>query len=306
MIQLFNIPDYIIDTSKFTHALHGKNVTEFENKFADYVGAKYAVAVNSATTAIFLIFKNQGVIVNVPSMIPPVVLNALITSGNAINFTDDVNWIGGSYTLHNFKEYKVIDSAQKVERNQFKNDAKDEDLMLFSFYPTKPVGSSDGGIIVSNDEDKIKHLRTLAYNGMSQEGNNWERKIILPGYKMYMNSIQAHLANKNLDLLDEKQTRISEIRDIYNKELGYNNTSKHLYRINVTDRDNFLTHMKSNGITCGIHYDAMHLHDVYSLWDIFDCGESEKVSKECVSIPLHEKLTDNEIKHIIKTINLNI
>ena len=32
--------------------------------------------------------------------------------------------------------------------------------MFFSFYPTKPVGSSDGGIIVSNDKAKIDYLKT--------------------------------------------------------------------------------------------------------------------------------------------------
>jgi hypothetical protein len=43
MISLFNIPDYIIDTSKFKSLLHDDIVTEFENNFASYVGAKYAV-----------------------------------------------------------------------------------------------------------------------------------------------------------------------------------------------------------------------------------------------------------------------
>ena len=41
---------------------------------------------------------------------------------------------------------------------RFKKEANDEDLMIFSFYPTKPVGSSDGGIIVSNDFEKIRWL----------------------------------------------------------------------------------------------------------------------------------------------------
>jgi hypothetical protein len=55
-------------------------------------------------------------------MIPPVVLNALITSGNSINFVDNIDWIGNSYILHDFGNYKIIDSAQKVERNQFKKE----------------------------------------------------------------------------------------------------------------------------------------------------------------------------------------
>ena len=149
MIKLFNPNNYIIDTSKFSNLLHDKVVEDFENKFANYVGAKYACSINSATNAIFLLFLNKGITVDVPSMIPPVVLNALITSGNKINFIDDTDWVGGSYVLHEFDDYKVIDSAQRVDKNQFKNEANDNDIMFFSFYPTKPIGSCDGGMIVS-------------------------------------------------------------------------------------------------------------------------------------------------------------
>ena len=54
MIQLFNINTHIIDTSEFSNLLHDDVVIELENKFASYVGAKYACSVNSATNAIFL------------------------------------------------------------------------------------------------------------------------------------------------------------------------------------------------------------------------------------------------------------
>ena len=51
MIQLFNINTHIIDTSEFSNLLHDEVVIELENKFAQYVGAKYACSVNSATNA---------------------------------------------------------------------------------------------------------------------------------------------------------------------------------------------------------------------------------------------------------------
>ena len=77
-------------------------VIELENKFAQYVGAKYACSVNSATNAIFLSMLNKNTIVSIPSMIPPVVANAIITSGNRVEFTDDVKWVGDSYILQSF------------------------------------------------------------------------------------------------------------------------------------------------------------------------------------------------------------
>lgn len=177
MIQLFNIPSYVIDTSNFSHLLHGEVVEEFESKFCEYVGAKYACSVSSATNAIFLAFLNKGMTINVPSVIPPVVCNGLITGGNKVNFTDNTEWVGDSYILHQFEDYKVIDSAQKVQRDQFKNEADDKDLMIFSFYPTKPIGSCDGGIIVSNDWSKIQRFKESTLNGMTFSKDNWDRKI---------------------------------------------------------------------------------------------------------------------------------
>ena len=55
MIQLFNINNYILDTSKYSNLLHDNIVTEFEETISEYVGAKYAVSFNSATSAIFLL-----------------------------------------------------------------------------------------------------------------------------------------------------------------------------------------------------------------------------------------------------------
>jgi dTDP-4-amino-4,6-dideoxygalactose transaminase len=302
MIQLFNIPNYTIDTSKFSHYLHGSIVDEFEKNFLEYVGAKYACSVNSATNAIFLMFLNKNVTVNVPSLIPPVVLNAIITSGNKINFTDDVDWIGGSYMLHQFEDYKIIDSAQRVDKNQFATEADDNDLMFFSFYPTKPIGSSDGGIIVSNDKEKIDYLRTLSFNGMTFSTNNWERKVVMPGYKFYLNSIQAYIANENLKVLDDKKSRLKEIRDIYNKELGYTNTSDHLYRIDIKNRDQFMNYMKDKGIVCGIHYDTQHTNTVFNNHTKFYCPKSESVSNHTVSIPFHENLSNIDIKLVCDSV----
>jgi dTDP-4-amino-4,6-dideoxygalactose transaminase len=156
MIQLFNINTHKIDTSEFSNLLHDDVVIKFERVIAEYVGAKYACSVNSATSAIFLSLLNKNVTIDLPSMIPPVVANAIITSGNKINFIDDVDWVGHSYILHQFDDYKVVDSAQKLEKNQFKKECNPQDLMIFSFYPTKPLGRLDGGMVVTDDYEKYK------------------------------------------------------------------------------------------------------------------------------------------------------
>ena len=304
MISLLNIPDYIIDTSKFKSLLHDDIVTEFENNFASYVGAKYAVSLNSATNAIYLINKlwyNETY--KVPTMIPPVVLNALITSGSKIEFTDDTWWIGDSFYLNCGTDFNIIDSAQKVYKNQFINESfYDNDLMYFSFYPTKMIGSADGGMVVSNDKSKIDKIREMTFNGMSQEANNWERKQNAIGYKMYMNSISAYIANENLKKLDEKKRKIFKVREKYNDAFGLTNTSEHLYRIEVQDRNTFMQNAKSENIVCGVHYECSHLNPIFGHSDKF-FPISERESKTTVSIPMHEALTVKDIDKVIKLVN---
>ena len=317
MIDLFNLHSHTIDTSSFSHCLHDKGVEEFEIEFSEYVGAKHACSINSATNAIFLSLLNKDSIIQVPSIIPPVVLNAIITSGNRIEFTDNIEWVGGSYVLHELEDYKIIDSAQKVERDQFGKEAKDEDLMIFSFYPTKPVGSCDGGIIVSNDKDKIDWFRAAVMNGCKNESNSWDRTVLFPGWKMYMSSIQAFIAKKSLRQLDEKNIKLNNIRNFYNQNLSLNNKSLHLYRINVKDNKKVKKELYDKGIQCGIHYDAAHRNKIYAsssshtkkrLTDASfvlsgeSLRESARESESTLSIPFHENLREKDLNYIINNI----
>ena len=305
MIQLFNVNNHTIDTSEFSNLLHDKIVTDFEKEFASYVGAKYACSVNSATNAIFLCMLNKNTVVKIPSMIPPVVANAIITSGNKVEFYDDTDWVGHSYVLHTFEDYKIVDSAQKLEPNQFMKECNPNDLMIFSHYPTKPLGGADGGIVVTDDYKKHKWMKEAVLNGMTYADNNWERGISFPGYKFYMSSIQAKIIMDNFKNFDKKMRSLGNLVDIYNKEFGYENTSKHLYRIEVLDNEKFIENMKRDGIICGIHYPALHQNPIYGK-KITKLSKSEKSQRRTVSLPMNEKLSFNETEYIIDKVKENM
>tara|TARA_R100000808_G_scaffold63_1_gene516 strand:- start:11149 stop:12096 length:948 start_codon:yes stop_codon:yes gene_type:complete len=305
MINLFNIEDYKINTNKFCHLLHDEVVNEFEQDFAEYVGAGYACSANSASSLITLALWNKKQIVTIPSLIPTVVPNAIIRSGNQLNWRDDTIWVGNMYKLHSFEGYSIYDSAQQVERDIFKK-VNPQDLMIFSFYPTKPVGSCDGGMIVSDDREKIEWFRKAVMGGATASDNSWDRDLIFPGWKMNMNSIQAYIAQQNLQKLDNKNERIAEIRSVYNKAFHRDNKSSHLFRINVKDRNKFIDKMRAKKICCGVHYKACHLNPVYNAYKADRQSyvkKSKKDSKTTVSIPLHEKLTDEDLEYIIGKIH---
>ena len=310
MIKLFNINHHTIDTSEFSNLLHDDIVVDFEKKIAVYVGSKYACSINSATNAIFLSLLEKKLNymthmeVKLPSMIPSVVANAVLTSGfmNKIEFVDDVDWVGHSYILHQFDDYKVVDSAQKLKKNQFKKECNPQDLMIFSFYPTKPLGGSDGGMIVTDDYEKYRWFKEAVLNGMTYAENNWERSISFPGYKMYMNSIQAKILMNNFDNFEKKMSVLNNLVNTYNKELGYDNSSQHLYRIEVVNNKKFLEKMNKAGIVCGIHYPALHRNSMYNGGVEFDCPKSKKLEKRTVSLPMNEELTFFELEYVINKV----
>lgn len=316
MIDLFHIPNHTIDTSKWTHALHDKGVEEFEARVAEYVGAKYACGVNSATNAITLILKKEGFAnitqantatppefyprqITIPSVIPPVVCNAIYaTECCSIRFKDDIDWVGDSYVLHEFDDYKVIDSAQKIEKGQFIKEANSEDVMLFSFYPTKPIGSLDGGMIVTDDKEKYEWYKMMVMNGMSYAHDNWERKIIRPGYKMYLSSVQAEIASKNMDNYLTKRVTLELVRNEYNKAFSLENTSEHLYRVEVADNKDTQAALKAQGITTGIHYAAMHESEAYHAQGGSEISSNH--ARKTLSLPYHEMLQPSDVKKVIE------
>lgn len=282
--------------------MHDSIVDEFEQEMANFVGAKYACGVSSATNAIFLALLNKEIDVEVPSIIPPVVCNAILTSGNTVSFRDDISWVGDSYVLHDFGDYKIVDSAQKIERNQYKQECNQQDLMLFSFYPTKPIGSFDGGLIVSDDKEKIEWFKILTKNGMEFYHQSWKRRAVVPGFKMYLNAIQAYIANENYKKLSDKYQALASVRYKYNQAFDLNNSSNHLYRLNIEDRDKFLEKAKKAEVEIGIHYSAIHLDNVYCKDNIV-LPKSERESSTTISLPFNECLVDTQIEKVINLVN---
>lgn len=305
MIKLFDIPNHVIDTSKFSNLIFDKVVTEFEEAFAKYVGAKYAVAVNSATNAIFLSLKSLGkpVTCSIPSLITTRFLNAIEMAGCKYKFTDVTNWVGSNYWLSYEHDSIIIDSAQEVEPGSCARFHKGV-LVIYSFYPTKPVGGICGGMIVSNDKERIDWIRQAAHFGekLSENTNSWESSTDFKGYQMFMGTIPAYVAFENFKRYDEKRARLAYIADRYSAALNnvVTNKSKHLFRIRTKNNDQFVKDMYKKDIVCGIHYKPAHLNKLYGSDEHLLMSEID--GREVVSIPFHEKLTDKEIDIVIKEV----
>jgi dTDP-4-amino-4,6-dideoxygalactose transaminase len=312
MIRLFNVPSHKIDTAKFSNLLHDSIVSEFENNLANYVGASYCVTFNSATSAIFLLMSwlkryvdRYSYNLMIPSVIPPVVPNAIINAGVEFKFIDNPGWVGYAYKMNEepiLGYMNIIDSAHKIYHNQYKIEGGGGAVIIYSFYPTKPISGCDGGAMVSDNEDFINQMRLLSKNGLH---NKYPIEV---GHKMYMNSIQAYIANENLKTLGCKKRRLDEIRKAYNS--GIKNvmvaSSDHLFVISIDNEEQRNLFMLNKDIEFGFHYPALHNHKLYSEYKYDDNYELSVIwNNTCVSIPFHEALTDEEIETVIKFVNQN-
>jgi len=301
MIPLFKIYKPVIDYNKFDHNLHGSIVTEFENAFAEYVGYKYAIGTNSCTSAIYLVMKWFNELygprkIKIPTMLPPVVYNALHHAGSNIEFMDYYMWIGDSYEFIN-EHYLIRDCAHLAP---YKKKSGWDDIRLYSFYPTKPCAGIDGGMVLTNDTKLYNWLRIATKNGMVDN-----KKYCFPGWKYYMSSAQAYVAYNSFKFIELKKEKLNQIREQYDSLnilscLIY--PSDHLYVIEVDDNKKFIKYMEKNGVQCGIHYKCLHrkLHKEYSPDPL---PNSLRMENRVVSIPFHEDLTKKDIKYIAGLIN---
>jgi len=302
VINLFPVYDGNIDCSKFKNLIYDDVVPEFEEAFCKYTNAKYVALISNATTAITLALQQKYVYkksISVPTILPYVVANAIINSDNFLNFVEDTEWVGWSYQLYP----GIIDSAHRLDRNQFDEVKHSSDIIIYSFYPTKICGALCGAAVVSNDKGRIDWFRQKAMSGLDFSHG---RQLMI-GYNNYMIVPQVYAAFQQLKTLDERKEKIAEVRTIYNDALNYQNKSDHLYRIQVDNNEKFVKYMKENGITCGIHYPCLHKNKIYhpsfkNQIQLYQFQKSERESSKTVSLPLHHKLSSEDIKKIIKLV----
>src|ERR1700759_867969 len=182
----------------------GPRVAEFEQKFAAYTGAKYAVAVSNCTTALHLAMIVSGIgpgdEVICPSMSYIATANTIKYVGakpifaqiNPANYNLDVrdtemkitdktkaillvHQIGMPADIDAFTELakkhklKLIEDAACAAGSSYKGAkiGSHSDLVCFSFHPRKVISTGDGGMITTNNESYYNRMKLLRQHGMS-------------------------------------------------------------------------------------------------------------------------------------------
>lgn len=159
-----------------------KIVKMFEEEVAEYTGAKYAVAVDSCTNALFLCCKYLNVgTTTIPCKTYLSVPQSIIHSGGKVNFVEE-EW-SGCYQL---KPYPIWDSAKRFTSNMYIGGS----FMCISFHIKKLLSIGKGGMILLDDDKALDWFKKARYEGRSEK-NYKEDDISMLGWNMYMTPQQA-------------------------------------------------------------------------------------------------------------------
>ena len=126
-----------------------------------------------------------------------------------------------------------------------------------------------------------------------------------------MDEVSAGIGIEQLKKFDKSNKKRLDICKRYEREIKIsekipfnNECSYHLYWILVKDRKKFMKKMSSKNIETGTHYAPVHSMSFYKSKEKLPI--TDDVAKKIVTIPIHPRLSDKDVDHIIKTINSSI
>lgn len=205
---------------------------------------------------------------------------------------------------------KVIEDACQAHGAKYKGRRVGSigDAGCFSFYPTKNLGGlGDGGVITTNSSHLAKRCQILR-NG----GQKTRYQHILLGRNSRLDELQAAFLRVKLAHLESWIQKRQAIAAYYLDTLSAPNMQLpqpspwaepvwHLFVVQVSQRQTFMTKLKERGIATQIHYPIpAHKQPIYS--NDIDLPVTERLVKKIISLPIYPELTLQAQLSIIKAI----
>ena len=183
----------------------------------------------------------------------------------------------------------------------------------FSFYPGKNLGAyGEAGAVVTDDDKIAARMRSLRDHAQSRRYHHGE-----VGFNYRMDAFQGAVLGVKLPYLEgwtEARRRLAAryLKELAGLPLGLPAEAAdrrhvwHLFVVTHPDRDKLRAELEERGIMTGLHYPIpVHLQEAYqSLGHL--AGEypvSEKLARECFSLPLYPELTEHEQDRVIEALH---
>lgn len=204
------------------------------------------------------------------------------------------------------------------------------DFSSFSFHAVKNLTTAEGGALTwrpvpGYSDDEIYHyLQLYSLHGQSKDAlaktqvGSWEYDVVGTWYKCNMTDIMGAIGLAQLSRYDGMLRRRKEIVKRYDEAfhpIGVNSlphlnseheSSYHLYitrvpGITAEQRNEIIVKMGLKGIACNVHYKPLPMLTAYRKlgFDIKDYPNAYSLFENEVTLPLHTKLTDEQVDYII-------
>ena len=206
------------------------------------------------------------------------------------------------------------------------------DFTSFSFHAVKNLTTAEGGALTwrpvegMDDEWIYKQFQLLSLHGQNKDAltktqlGAWEYDIVAPNYKCNMTDIMAAIGLAQLKRYPEMLYRRRQIIERYDaareaseipvrvlNHYGDEHSScGHLYLVRLLgktleQRNEVINRMAERGIACNVHYKPLPMMTAYKNlgFDINDYPNAYNQFVNEITLPLHTKLTDEDIDYVI-------
>lgn len=200
---------------------------------------------------------------------------------------------------------------------------KEADAIVYSFQAVKNLPTGDSGMVCFKDGKYDAIARKKTWLGISKDtylrtnsegAYKWQYDVEYVGEKYHGNSIMASIALVQLRYLDRDNAYRRQIATWYRKGFaGYEDSIKlvhipeecesscHLFQIMVEQRDELMLALNQQEIYGGVHYVDNTQYRMYS-YAKDTCPNASYVSQHVVSLPMHLRLSYEDVMRIIKTV----
>ncbi len=245
-----------------------------------------------------------------------------------------VNWAGNPCELEKLwricreNNIKLIQDAAHALGSMYKEKhvCHFADYTCYSFQAIKHITCGDGGAIVCHSEEDHLRARAMKWFGIDRDkakdlkgewkGQRWEVDVEEAGHKFHMNNISATIGISNLASYEEvvgTHKRNGKIYDALFSESSsispikiesFSNSAYWVYTVILKDginRDKIAERLNALGINAGLVHVPNHPYTCFKE-SLKDLPETDKFSRQQVSLPCGWWLKESDIEDIAKTL----
>jgi dTDP-4-amino-4,6-dideoxygalactose transaminase len=319
----------------------GPAVEIFEEEFARYCRVAYGVAVGSATSGLSVGLRalrvKPGDEVLVPAVSAPATAMAVANIGarpifadiSPEDFTMDPDVAAERATprtkalvpVHLYGMPARLKELAKVGIPILEDAAQAHgsdapwgrcgsfgDAAVFSFYPTKNLGTyGDGGMVVTSQPPIAERARLLRNCGQKE---GYGAEII--GENSRLDDLHSAILRVKLKRLDEWNRRRREVAAMYREafrdlplrlqaETGKSNY--HLFVIVAADRDRLRAYLVEHDIPNLVHYPVpLHRQMAFAEFSPARCPNADALCGRVLSLPIHGSISDDDANKVIDAV----